>query len=314
MKKESIFQIMPLEIKQMFYCLNEEVIENMQEIRLRIGQPVLIILGNKEYGITKTGLCKIDKSYIVQDKDMEAAIRIISGFSIYALEDELKQGYITIEGGHRVGIVGRAVIENGHIKTLRNISAMNIRIAHQVIGCSKEVLPYMISKERVYHTLIVSPPKCGKTTLLRDIVRSLSNGFSGYGPYTVGVVDERSEIAACYLGVPQNDIGPRTDVLDGCPKVEGMRILLRSMSPDILVVDEIGKREDILAIEEVLGAGISVVSTVHGNGIDDCLKKPLLSEMIREKLFERIIVLSSKRGPCTLENILDAQNDFKVLR
>lgn len=314
MKKESILHIMPLNIKQMFRYLDQKMLAGIQEIRLRIGQPIIIIAGNSEYGISETGICGIDKSYIVQDKDIEAIVHLISGFSLYALEDEMKQGYITIEGGHRVGIAGKAVIENGNVKTIRNISAMNIRIAHEVIGCSREVLPYIISRERIYHTLIVSPPKCGKTTLLRDIVRSLSNGFSGYGPYTIGVVDERSEIAACYLGVPQNDIGVRTDVLDSCPKVEGMRMLLRSMAPDVIVVDEIGKREDILAIEEVLGAGITIISTVHGKDIEDCLKKPLLSEMLREKLFERIVILSSQYGPCTIENILDAQNEFKVLR
>lgn len=314
MNKSGIMQIMPNGIKEMLDHLDEDRYEALQEIRLRIGQPLLLTLQNEEYGLCQTGLCSAKQSYSVKEPDIMSMLKYISGFSLYALEDELRQGYITIEGGHRVGLVGKVVMEANKIKTMKNISGINMRIAHQVINCSKGVMPYIVGRDKVYHTLIVSPPKCGKTTLLRDIVRNLSNGFSGYGPYTVGVVDERSEIAGCYQGVPQNDVGIRTDILDACPKVDGMRMLLRSMAPHVIVVDEIGKQEDILALEEVLSAGITIISTVHGKNLEDCKRRPVLRELIDNGLFERIIILSNRHGPCTIEDILDGSKGFGKLR
>ncbi len=314
MKCEGIISMMPSGIKGMLLHLDNEQYDTLQEIRLRIGKPLILVLKGEEYGLGREGICSVQNSYLVNPEDMDAIIKYMSGFSLYALEDELRQGYITIEGGHRVGIAGKAVVEKQGIKTIKHISALNIRIAHEVINCSKGIMPYILKRDKVYHTLIVSPPKCGKTTLLRDIIRNLSNGYSGFGPYTVGVVDERSEIAGCYQGIPQNDVGMRTDVLDGCPKVEGMRMLLRAMSPDVIAVDEIGKKEDILALQEVLSAGVAVISTVHGKDIEDCRKKPILNELIENAFFERIIVLSNRLGPCTIEEILDARNCLNRLR
>ncbi len=314
MNREGITKLMPHTLKEMIRHISETQYEALQEMRLRIYQPLILLIKGEEYGLNKEGICQVERSYRVSEQDISGILKYISGFSLYALEDEMRQGYITIEGGHRVGLAGKAVIENSSIKTLKYISAINIRIAHQVLNCSKEFMPYILSRDKVYHTLIVSPPKCGKTTLLRDIIRNLSNGFSGYGPYTVGLVDERSEIAGCYHGVPQNDVGIRTDVLDGCPKVEGMRMLLRAMSPHVIAVDEIGKKEDILALQEVLSAGITILSTVHGKDLEDCKKKPVLYDLIEKAFFERIIILSSRGGPCTIEGILDARNNFKRLR
>ena len=305
MNKNGIMNIMPEAIKKMMVYMDEKDYEVLQEIRVRVSKPLILLLKDEEYGLNKEGLCFVKNSYMVSAEDILCILKYISGFSLYALEDEMRQGYITIEGGHRVGIVGKAVMENNTLKTLKYISAINVRVAHQVLNCSKEVMPYILSRDKVYHTLIVSPPKCGKTTLLRDIIRNLSNGFSGYGPYTVGVVDERSEIAGCYQGIPQNDVGIRTDVLDGCPKVEGMRMLLRSMSPHIIAVDEIGKKEDLLALQEVLSAGITIICTVHGKDLEDCKRRPVLRDLIENNLFERIIILSNKYGPCTIEAILD---------
>ncbi|WP_069998204.1 stage III sporulation protein AA [Cellulosilyticum sp. I15G10I2] len=314
MKREAIMKIMPHTLKEMILQMSDKHYEVLQEVRMRVHQPLILLIKGEEYGLNKEGICQIKESYKVSEQDVTGILKYISGFSLYALEDEMRQGYITIEGGHRVGLAGKVVMENNGIKTMKYISAINIRIAHQVLNCSKEVMPYILSRDKVYHTLIVSPPKCGKTTLLRDIIRNLSNGYSGYGPYTVGVVDERSEIAGCYQGVPQNDVGIRTDVLDGCPKVEGMRMLLRAMSPHVIAVDEIGKNEDIHALGEVLSAGITILSTVHGKDIEDCKKKPILYDLIKNSFFERIIILSNKYGPCTIEGILDACNHFNRLR
>ena len=314
MKKEEIIKLMPPSLKTMIHKLSDKEYEALQEIRLRVQKPRILLINSQEYGLNEAGICSVIKSYQLREEDLMNILKYISGFSLYALEDEMRQGYITIEGGHRIGLAGKAVIENNGIKTLKHISALNMRIAHEVLNCSKEVMPYILSRDKVYHTLIVSPPKCGKTTLLRDIIRNLSNGFSGYGPYTVGVVDERSEIAGCYQGIPQNDVGIRTDVLDGCPKVEGMRMLLRAMSPHVIAVDEIGKEEDVIALQEVLSAGVTILCTVHGKDLDDCKKKPLLYRMLEHAFFERIIILSNQYGPCTIEAILDASHDFNRLR
>ncbi|PHV72354.1 stage III sporulation protein AA [Sporanaerobium hydrogeniformans] len=307
MLKEEIISIMPSPLREMFLRLEEEDYKWLQEIRLRVGQPVLLRVNNQELGINLQGKCEVKYSYQVIGQDIEGLLKYLSGFSLYALEDEIRQGYVTIRGGHRIGLSGKMVVENMQIKTMKYINSINIRIAHQIIGCSKRVMPYLVSREKVYHTLIVSPPKCGKTTLLRDIVRYLSEGYSGYGPYRVGVVDERSEIAGCYQGIPQNDVGMRTDVLDGCPKIEGMKMLLRAMSPEVIAVDEIGKEGDLLALQEVLSAGVSIISTVHGKNIEDCKHRPLLKELLGEGLFERIILLSNRQGPCTIEGILEGR-------
>ncbi|MGL4799639.1 MAG: stage III sporulation protein AA [Cellulosilyticaceae bacterium] len=305
MNGKNILDMMPHHLKEMFLQIPKATFETVQEIRLRIGRPLIVHTGDREYGISYQGLCKVGSGYDVQPQDVESMIKFLSSFSFYAWEDEMRQGFITIEGGHRIGIVGKVVVESERIKTIKHISGLNMRIAHEVKGCSNKVLPYVLTRNRVCHTLIVSPPKCGKTTLLRDMIRQLSNGYSGYGPYTIGVVDERSEIAGCYKGIPQNDVGIRTDVLDGCAKVEGMRMLLRSMAPDIIAVDEIGSEKDMLAIEEVLGAGVSILCTTHGMDVSDCMKKPLLRRMIDNGLFEKIVVLSNRCGPCTVEEVRD---------
>lgn len=310
---QTIIKVMPGRIKEALQKLNAQQIRLLQEIRLRKGQPLLLRLENSEWGLGAEGLCKVEASYIVTAKEIVDSLHAMSGFSLYAIEDELKQGYLTLEGGHRVGLTGKVVLENNQVKTLKYMNGMNIRIAHEVIGCSEEVMPYLVSRQRVYHTLIISPPGCGKTTLLRDIIRQLSEGYHGYGPYNVSVVDERSEIAACYEGVPQKRVGMRTDVLDGCPKAEGMRMLLRAMGPQVVAVDEIGKEEDCMALREMLGAGVSILCTVHGRDEAECLRRPSLRDMLEEGLFERIVILSHHQGAGSVEAILDGTRQMKVL-
>ncbi len=159
----------------------------------------------------------------------------------------------------------------------------------------------------MWHTLIVSPPRCGKTTLLRDIIRQLSTGSQGHGGVTVGVVDERSELGACYQGVPQNDLGIRTDILDCCPKARGMMMLIRTMSPQVIAVDEIGGREDMEAIEYVMNCGCRLAATVHGSSMDDIRQKPFLGEMVKAGMFQRYIVLSGKGQAGRVQEIFDSK-------
>ena len=307
-RKDEILRIFSMNLRKILACANMNY-EDLQEIRLRVNGPLIVIYKNKEYFVNQN--CNLDTSkknaYIVLQNEMRETMEYISNYSLYAFEDEIKQGFITIQGGHRVGLAGKTILEEDHIKNIKHISFINIRLSHQVKGCANKVLPYVVKEDIIYHTLIISPPRCGKTTLLRDLIRQISNGNGDNSGVTVGVVDERSEIGACYLGVPQNELGIRTDILDCCPKANGMMMLIRSMSPRIIAVDEVGSREDIEAIEYVINCGCKLIATVHGSCIDDIKNKPILGRLVREKVFERYIILNNKGSIGNVEEIYDAR-------
>lgn len=174
-------------------------------------------------------------------------------------------------------------------------------------GCAESVLPYLYDRDMIFHTLIISPPRCGKTTLLRDIIRQVSNGSADHAGLTIGVIDERSEIGACYQGIPQNELGIRTDILDCCPKAQGMMMLIRTMSPQVIAVDEIGNREDLEAIEYVMNCGCKLVATVHGSSIEDIKQKPVLRKMVLEKWFERYVILNNRGKVGNIGEIYDSR-------
>ena len=288
--------------------------DDLQEIRLRINSPLLIIYENMEYFITEYGELSVNpySGIIVTDNEIRETMEYISNYSLYAFEDDIRQGFITIAGGHRIGIAGKIIVEDNNIKGMKHISFINVRLAHQVKGCADPVLPYIIDKENqdIYHTLIISPPRCGKTTLLRDLIRQLSDGNEYMPGMSIGVVDERSEIGACYMGSPQNDLGMRTDVLDCCPKAKGMMMLIRSMSPEIIAVDEIGSKEDLEAIDYVIGCGCKLIASVHGSSIDDIREKPLLGELVDKKLFERYVILNNISQVGHLHRIYDSNGEI----
>lgn len=281
--------------------------DNMQEIRLRINKPFVVFYNNDEILLDDKGnrTDNADMAYRVTPADIKETLEYISNYSLYAYEDEVRQGFITIAGGHRVGLAGKVVLEGNRIKSVKYISFINIRLSHQIKGCSNKILPFVVRNSHICHTLIISPPGCGKTTLLRDLIRMISDGYDDYDGVTVGVVDERSEIGACYRGVPQNDLGMRTDVLDCCPKSYGMMMLIRSMSPRVIAVDEIGGREDIDTIYDVINCGCRIIATVHGDSIDDIRNRPGVRKLIEERIFERYIVLNNKGSAGNIENIFD---------
>lgn len=292
MKKQEISRLFPAEIKRAIE--NADIrMEELYEIRLRVNAPLLLVYRGTEYFLSKDGKISRDERDVwnIKAEELRETMQYISKYSMYAFEDEIKQGFITIQGGHRVGIAGKTILEGTKVKGLKYISYINLRLSHQIKGCADAVMPYIIKQGHACHTLIISPPRCGKTTLLRDMIRQFSDGTNGIEGKSVGVVDERSEIAGSYQGIPQNDLGMRTDILDCCPKAEGMMMLVRSMSPDIIAVDELGDYEDIHAIESVVNCGCKLFATVHGSSIDDIKRKPLMQRMIQERIFERYVLL-----------------------
>ena len=248
--------------------------EKLQEIRLRAGKPFLIRLDKEEYFLSEQGevLKEPRRAFLVTEREIRETMELAGKYSLYAYEDELKQGYLTLRGGHRLGVSGKAVLDGDKVKS---------------------ILPYLYDETGLKHTLLISPPRGGKTTLLRDLVRLISNGTKGFKGRTVGVVDERSEICGCFQGIPANDVGIRTDVMDACPKAEGMMMLIRSMAPEVLAVDEIGREEDIRAMETALFCGCRILATVHGNSLDDIRSKPLLRRLAEEQIFERYVIMGS---------------------
>lgn len=290
---EEIRNIFPLHLRE-FVQAGFALLQRPEEIRLRIGQPVLLDTGSEElfWNPFQRRLQKEEEnSYCVTEKDLRDMVAYMSNYSIYAFEEEIRAGFLTIQGGHRVGIAGKAVCENGRIQTIRQISFLNIRIAGEKKGCADSVMEYIRNGNSVYNTLIVSPPGAGKTTLLRDCIRQIAIGDKKHKGLKVGVVDERSEIAACYLGVPQNDLGLRTDVLDACPKSEGILLLLRAMSPQIISVDELGGRADYEAVEYALHCGCRLLGTIHGESLEEMQQKTHLKQWLERGFFERYIVI-----------------------
>lgn len=283
----------------------------LQEIRLRTQSPLLIRYEGREYYVNHEGKLTEEQkdSYMISGAEIQETVGYIGNYSLYAYEEELRQGFITVQGGHRVGMAGKIIMEKNDVKTMKYISFINVRLSHQIKGCADRLMPFLTEGSEVKNTLIISSPRCGKTTLLRDVIRQLSDGSTERKGVTVGVVDERSEIAACYMGVPQNDLGIRTDVLDCCPKAKGMLMLIRTMAPQVIAVDEIGGREDMEAIEAVRNCGCKLIATVHGSSIDDIRSKPVLRELLQEKTFERYVLLGNTALAGTITEIYDAQGN-----
>ncbi len=256
----------------------QDAADGATELRLRAERPVVIT------GRTQVRLSAPPPSA----EDIQAMAGAMLGHAAHARQEELRQGFVTLPGGFRAGLCGRAVVKDGHLTGLQDIASIAVRVARAMPGAADALLPWILDADRPRSTLIVSPPGLGKTTMLRDAAAQLSaKGFS------VAVVDERSELAACAAGVPTLPVGDSTDVLDGCPKAEGMRLVLRAMAPEVIVTDELGRPEDALAVREAARCGVAVIASAHGRSYSEAAARPMLRAVFAAGVFDRIVALSA---------------------
>lgn len=278
--------------------------KEIREIRLRADRPIIIYRLGEELFLDREGNLtdKAGDAMFVSRGELDELLEHICHYSVYAYEEELRQGFLTVAGGHRVGVAGQAVLNgDGKVRTVKNISFMNIRVAHEVKGAADGLLPEVYENGRLMNSLIVSPPGCGKTTLLRDLVRQVSDGNRYGRGMTVAVADERSEIAGAYGGKPQNDVGMRTDVLDACPKEVAMMMLLRSMTPEVIAIDELGNSGELEALRRAAACGCKILATAHGDGTEDLGTRFGRGEF--EQLFQRVVLLERKNGSCHIREV-----------
>lgn len=283
-----ILRYFPNNIYQLLVNLfseNSQIIDKIQEIRLRVNSPIILKLREQD----------VILQYDISQSEILQILERLCENSIYAYKNQICDGFITVKGGHRVGLTGSCVIENGKIINVKNISSLNFRIAREIINCSTNVLREIIDIENksIYNTIIVSPPGKGKTTILRDAIRRLSNGIEEIkmNGKICGVVDERGEIAAMYKGVPQNDVGLRTDVIENVNKNQGIHMLIRTMAPEIIACDEIGSNEDVEAIRYALYSGVKGIFTMHGKNVEDLKNNRQIYELVENKEIEKVIFL-----------------------
>ena len=285
---DEILRYFPNKIYQIFFNLfqeNNKIIDELQEIRMRTDRPIILRLREKDFIL----------QYNIPQSEILQIVERLCENSIYAYKNQICEGFITVKGGHRVGLTGSCVIENGKIVNVKYISSLNFRIAREVLNCSTRVLREIIDIENksIYNTILVAPPGRGKTTILRDVIRRLSNGIDeiNFKGKTCGVVDERGEIAAMYKGVPQNDVGIRTDIIENVTKNQGIHMLVRTMAPEIIACDEIGSSDDVEAIHYALDSGVKGIFTMHGKNIEDIKNNRQIYELIENREIQKVVFL-----------------------
>ncbi len=292
MEINSIMQHFPPRLTETLLIMGTK---DMQEIR---------IIAEKNASVIKRGIL-MDSGVCVSCDELRKIINSMCRGSLYAMQQNLTKGYITLLGGHRVGVCGKCVCENGIVTHMSDISAICIRLSRGVIGAANPIMEYILYGDRIYNTLIISPAGCGKTTILRDIARQIGT------THKVCIADERSEIAACKNGIPTHDVGRYTAVMDAVPKGEGITMLLRTMSPEVIITDETGTESEERAIGEIINCGVKIITTAHGYSERDVMRRRYIRNIIEDGVFERIIVLGKLRGEIKIEKII---TDGRCLR
>ena len=286
----------PCEIRFLFNKLiPDSFFYAIQEIRLRANKPIIIKKQNQNFTLTQKAITQnLLSGIIITPKNISQTLELITNYSPYAFQNQIQNGFITIKGGHRIGLAGEIIFQDNKIITMRNISSINFRIAHEVKDCAQDFIKYISNP--ISNTIIIGPPGSGKTTFLRDLTRIL--GLN----YKISVIDERSEIGACYLGIPQNDIGIQTDILDKCPKKIGLNMLLKTMSPEIIIIDEVSEPCEINAIINIINSGVKIIFSMHAQNLDDIKNSVLTKNLISDKLIDRYFFLNRQNQ---IQNIYD---------
>ncbi len=280
--------LLPPLLRQRALALPEETRRRAEEIRLRAGRLPTVTVEGDELSLPGAP---------VTGEDLALTVEIATRASPQHALDRLKQGYFTVPGGHRVGLCGTLTAQDERVVGLEKLSSLNIRVAHAVPGCAAGLLPALAPGGRFESTLILAPPGGGKTTLLRDLIRLLSDG-EGVRPMRVGLCDQRGEVAALWEGEPRFDVGARTDVVEGCPKGQGVLMLLRGMNPQVLSCDEITDPADLAALTACAHCGCTLLCTAHATGVEDLALRPLYRKLLESRLFRRAVILDRATRRC----------------
>lgn len=295
---EYILKCLPTQLTKLIL---EHNIQKLEEIRIRVNKPVILKLGQVE----------IVLNYTITTNEIIGILQNICNNSIYTYQNQICNGFITLPGGNRVGIAGNVVIKDGQVSNISYIYSLNFRISHQINGASDNILKYVLDTENntIFNTLIVSPPGAGKTTMIRDLAKRISNGINeiNFRGLDVSIIDERGEIAAMTKGITFNDVGIRTDVLDNVPKSIGIRMAVRSMAPKVIIADEIGNKDDVNIINYAICSGVKCIFTAHGSNMEDLLKNNEINKIINLQLFSKIIFLDDKQKG-KIKNVVNIQN------
>ncbi|MDR1674478.1 MAG: Flp pilus assembly complex ATPase component TadA [Oscillospiraceae bacterium] len=283
------------DIKDAVLNMSAEHMKNTREIRLRLGRAVTVVTGEWERYLSHDGrLHEYGTHFITaQQSDLEYSFKAICDSSIHSFAKELSQGWVTVAGGNRVGIAGTAVTKSDGLNTVKYVNALNFRIAHEVNGCAENVYNQFFAAEPV-SMLVIGKPGSGKTTFIRDLCRILSSRKR------ISLIDERGELAACSYGVPQNDVGMKTDVFDGYSKADGIETAIRVMNPDFIICDEIGN-DDVTALLGSINSGVKIIATAHAGSIGEIHKRKHIKRLLELGAFEYLYETESKKCTSLLE-------------